>query len=257
MKIDQIDHAKLHKKILTPARSDHMNTRINKQIRIWDLPTRLFHWALAICVIGAIVTVKLGGLWMEWHLRFGVSALALVVFRLVWGVIGPKYARFSEFVSSPLTAWKYLRSDASSARRLPGHNPIGAWSILALLSLIAYQSITGLFSNDDIMVQGPLASYVSGDLSASLTGWHKWTENLILALVGLHMIAILVYRVRGKNLIRPMLTGDVPDTDLAPDSQPTDDGLRVRLLALIIAIVCGTGAWWLINLASQAPSSFS
>lgn len=234
-----------------------MKTRASQQIRIWDLPTRLFHWALAICVIGAIVTVKLGGLWMDWHLRFGVCALALVTFRLVWGMVGPRYARFSQFLSGPRKTWHYLRHDASGPRRYPGHSPLGAWSLLALLALVAYQSITGLFANDDIMVQGPLAYLVSSDLSASLTGWHKWTEKLVYALVGIHVIAIVIYRLRGQNLIRPMLTGDVPVNELKAGSRAAEDDLKVRLAALILAMACGSAAWWLIWLASQAAPSFS
>lgn len=233
-----------------------MNHPSSSQIRIWDLPTRLFHWALAICVIGAIVTVKLGGLWMEWHLRFGVCALALVTFRLVWGLIGPRYARFSQFIVSPVTTWRYLRSHSSTRQRAPGHNPLGAWSVVALLGLVAYQAITGLFANDDIMVQGPLASYVSSDLSSSLTGWHKWTENIIFGLVGLHIIAIAIYRIRGNNLIRPMITGDVPANELTQGTHAAEDNGKVRLAALLLAVICGSGAWWLIWLASQAAPSF-
>ncbi len=234
-----------------------MNTPPRKQIRIWDLPTRLFHWALAICVIGAIVTVKLGGLWMDWHLRFGVCVLALAIFRLVWGLIGPRYARFKQFIVSPFDTWRFLRSNTPGGHRAPGHNPLGSWSVIALLALVCYQAITGLFANDDIMVQGPLAPLVSSDMSASLTGWHKWTENLIYALVGLHIIAIMIYRLRGTNLIRPMLTGDVPAAELTPGSHAAEDNWKVRLTALVLAVGCGAIAWWLIGLASQATPSFS
>jgi len=133
---------------------------------------------------------------------------------------------------------------------------LGAWSIFAMLCMVAYQSITGLFANDDIMVQGPLAAYVSSDLSASLTGWHKWTEYIIYGLVGLHIVAIVIYRLRGKNLIRPMITGDIPANELTPDTPAVEDNGKVRLAALLLAIICGSGAWWLIRLASQAAPSF-
>lgn len=144
-----------------------MTSRSPRQIRIWDLPTRLFHWSLATSVIGAIVTVKLGGLWMDWHLRFGVAALALVTFRLIWGLIGPRYARFSQFVVNPTKTLQYLKNDSHRMPRQAGHSPLAAWSVIALLCLIAYQAVTGLFANDDIMVQGPLAAYVSSDWSAT------------------------------------------------------------------------------------------
>ncbi len=234
-----------------------MKHNTSQQVRIWDLPTRLFHWALAACVIGAIVTVKLGGLWMDWHLRLGVTALALVMFRLIWGLVGPRYARFSQFIVSPLKTLRYLRAPEPQSRREPGHNPLGAWSVLALLGLITYQSITGLFANDDIMVQGPLAAYVSSDLSATVTEWHKLTEKLILALIALHIVAIVIYRIRGKNLIRPMVTGHAPASELTQGSMSTRDDWSVRLSALVLAIILGSAAWWLITLASQAAPSFS
>lgn len=233
-----------------------MTIHSSQPIRIWDLPTRLFHWALALCVIGAIVTVKLGGLWMDWHLRLGVAALALVIFRLIWGLVGPRYARFRQFVVSPASTLRYLKNQAPQTRREPGHNPLGAWSVLALLCLIAYQAITGLFANDDIMVQGPLAAYVSSDLSAMLTGWHKLTEKLIVALIALHIIAIVIYRIKGKNLIGPMLTGNAPADELSPGAIGAKDDWKIRLTALLIAIILGAGAWWLITLASQAAPSF-
>lgn len=194
---------------------------------------------------------------MDWHLRLGVCALALVGFRLVWGVMGPRYARFSQFVVTPRVAWQYTRREASATQRNPGHNPLGAWSVIALLALVAYQAITGLFANDDIMVQGPLAGYVSSDLSASLTGWHALTEYLIYGLVGLHILAILIYRMRGKNLIQPMITGDAPAAELTTGSLSAQDDWRVRLSARALAIIFGAGAWWLIQLASQAAPSFS
>lgn len=234
-----------------------MTSHSTRQIRIWDLPTRLFHWALAISVIGAIVTVKLGGLWMDWHLRFGVAALALVTFRMIWGLIGSRYARFSQFVVSPTKTVEYLKNSTPRAPRQAGHSPLAAWSVIALLGLLAYQSVTGLFANDDIMVQGPLAAYVSSEWSATLTGWHKLTEKLILALIALHLLAILAYRIRGVRLTRAMVTGDVPSAEVLPDTIPAQDNVNTRLVALLLAIVLGAVAWWLITLASQAAPSFS
>ena len=194
---------------------------------------------------------------MDWHLRFGVAALALVMFRLVWGLVGPRYARFSQFVVSPAKTLQYLNNSGPRIPRQAGHSPLAAWSVIALLCLIAYQALTGLFANDNIMVQGPLAAYVSSDWSATLTGWHKLTEKLILALIALHLLAILVYRIRGVRLTRAMVTGDVPSSELMPDTIPAQDNLKTRLAALFLAIVLGAGAWWLITLASQATPSFS
>jgi cytochrome b len=104
----------------------------SKPIRIWDLPTRLFHWALVACIIGAFVTVKLGGLYMDWHARFGAAILGLIVFRLIWGFVGPRYARFTQFVRGPRAILAYLRGAAAPA----GHNPLGALSVIALIAVI-------------------------------------------------------------------------------------------------------------------------
>src|SRR5690606_20858784 len=128
------------------------------RVRIWDLPTRLFHWLFAASVIGAFVTVKVGGLWMDYHPRFGYTALGLLIFRLLWGLVGPRYARFSQFVKGPAATLRYLRAP----RRMAGHNPLGAWSVLALLLAVGVQTTTGLFATDGIFTEGPLASRISG-----------------------------------------------------------------------------------------------
>lgn len=194
---------------------------------------------------------------MDWHLRFGVAALALVMFRLIWGLVGPRYARFSQFIVSPAKTLAYMRKRGPRMPRQAGHSPLAAWSVIALLCLVAYQSVTGLFANDDIMVQGPLAAFVSSEWSSTLTGWHRLTEKLILALIALHLLAILAYRIRGVRLTRAMVTGDVPSSELMPDTMPAQDNLMTRLVALLLVIVLGAGAWWLITLASQAAPSFS
>ena len=102
-------------------------------LRIWDLPTRLFHWLLAVSITGALITINLGGGWMEWHVRFGIASFVLLLFRIVWGLIGPRYARFSQFVTSPSKTINYLRTHRGA--RHAGHNPLGAWSVIAMLML--------------------------------------------------------------------------------------------------------------------------
>ena len=222
-------------------------------LRIWDLPTRLFHAALALCLVGAVITVKLGGAWMDWHVRLGITTLGLIVFRIIWGFIGPRYARFSQFVVSPRRTLAYLRSPSKRA----GHNPLGAWSVLGLLGAVGWQGFTGLFANDDILTQGPFAARVSQAVSERLTGLHQFNENFLYALVGLHLAAILFYTLKGQKLVMPMVHGDVAREALPVVCHPAQDDWRVRGLALVLALLLGTLAWWLIGLALNAPGAFN
>jgi cytochrome b len=216
-------------------------------IRIWDLPTRLFHWALAVCVTGSYITVKLGGLWMDWHVRFGLVALGLISFRIIWGLIGPRYARFSQFVHGPRYILNYLRGKTIHHA---GHSPLGALSVIALLAAFGFQAVTGLFANDDVMTTGPLA-YLSDRWSDRLTGLHDLNEWVLIGLVVLHVGAIAWYRIaRHKNLVGPMIHGDVT---LNPEQQAVVPGTRdswpVRLGALAIGLAIAAAVWWITTLA--------
>lgn len=218
-------------------------------LRIWDLPTRLFHWAFAACVAGAYVTVKLGGLYMDWHVRFGLAALGLVLFRLVWGFVGPRHARFASFVRGPRAVLGYLRGEAAHA----GHNPLGALSVLAMLLDLGLQAASGLFATDEIMADGPLFNYVSSATAGLLTSLHRANEIVILALVALHLLAIAWYRlVRRQPLVRAMITGDMPADRLPPGAAPSADGAAVRIRALALAIAVAALVWWLQSLGSLA-----
>lgn len=224
-------------------------------LRIWDLPTRLFHWLLAFSITGALVTINLGGVWMDWHIRFGIASFVLLLFRVIWGLIGPRYARFSQFLCSPAKTLAYLRD--SKGRRHAGHNPLGAWSVIAMLGLFLYQSSTGLFANDDVMTQGPLAQFVSNDTVALFTRLHRLSEYVLYALIVLHLGAIAFYSFRGEGLVKPMLTGDVPKHTLTAGTQSAQDDWRVRLGACVLTALLATLAWWLLNLAFNAPASFT
>jgi len=219
-----------------------------KTVRIWDLPTRLFHVALALCVTGAIVSVKLGGLWMDWHVRLGIASLALVTFRIIWGLIGPRYARFAQFYTSPLNTWAYFKAPTKSA----GHNPLGAWSVFGMLAIIGWQGVSGLFANDDILTQGPFAALVSSAWSDRLTGLHQFNELFLYAAIGLHLAAIAFYTYKGQRLLMPMLHGDVQADAVPMGTAPAQDDWRVRLGAALLALTLGTLAWWLIRLAFSA-----
>ena len=179
------------------------------RIRMWDAPVRLFHWTLAGLVVFSFVTGKLGGSWMQWHLKSGYCILALLLFRLAWGVAGSDTARFSQFVRGPGAALDYAR--ATWARRSPvvaGHNPLGGWMVMLMLAALLLQATTGLFADDDIATQGPLAAKVSNATVARLTAIHQWNGWVIAGAVALHVLAIGFYQWGLKvDLAGPMFHG--------------------------------------------------
>lgn len=197
---------------------------------VWDIPTRLFHWSLAILVVGAFVTAKTGGNAMIWHGRLGLAILGLLAFRIVWGFVGSTYARFVTFVRGPGAIMAYLRG----AWQGQGHNPLGALSVLALLGILGLQAATGLFANDDIAFNGYLAPLVGSDLSGQITGIHRLLENALIVLVVLHISAIVFYaRVKKHNLVKPMLTGWA---DGAPEQSAKGGRPTTVVLAVLIAV---------------------
>ena len=217
-------------------------------VRVWDLPTRLFHWVLAACVIGSVVTAKVGGNAMVWHMRIGYVVLTLLAFRLLWGLVGGHWSRFQRFVYPPSTVLRYLRGQGRSDEHLDvGHSPLGALSVFALLGFLALQVGTGLFADDEIATTGPLISFVSGETSLLLTKWHKnYGQWIILTLVVLHVAAIVFYLVRQKrNLVTPMIVGD---KHLPAGVPAAADHWRVRAVAAALLAVCAAGVTWLVSL---------
>jgi cytochrome b len=205
------------------------------RVRIWDLPTRLTHWALAVLIVFSVATAKTGGNALQWHFWSGYAVLTLLVFRLLWGVAGDRYARFASFVRGPRAVLAYLRGAADGGA---GHNPLGALSVLALLASMLVQATTGLFANDAIFSEGPLAKLVSGATSDRMTSIHKFNEKVLYVLVGLHLAAVAFYEARRKRLVLPMIVGDRRDIDASPARD--DAGMRLRatvLLAVAAALV--------------------
>ena len=206
------------------------------RIKVWDLPTRVFHWSLFVAVTVALLTGLEGGNWMVWHERAGLLILGLLVFRLVWGLLGSTYARFAEFAPTPGRISAYLQGRWQGL----GHNPLGALSVFALLALLLWQASIGLFSNDDIAFNGPLYDLVSKSTSDWLSSLHRQGLWLILGLVALHILAALFYTfVRGNNLIRPMITGFKESA--GPNARPARGG---PLWALLLALAIAAGAVW-------------
>ena len=213
-------------------------------VRIWDLPTRLFHWLLAVSVIGLIVTAKVGGDAMNWHFRLGYVVFALLLFRLVWGFVGGRWSRFASFFPTPTRLGRYLRGQARPEDHA-GHNPLGAFSVLAMLLVLAAQVGTGLFSDDDIAFAGPLTGLVAGSTVRAASSYHKDVgQLLVIGLVALHLLAIAFYFfAKRKNLVRPMVTGNKTRAEVGGVTAATD-GFRRRALALVlIALAAGVVTW--------------
>jgi cytochrome b len=213
-------------------------------VRVWDLPTRLFHWTLLVCVVGSVVTAKIGGNATEWHFRLGLAVLALLTFRIVWGLVGGRWSRFTSFVRSPGVVLRYLRGEHRAGDHFEvGHNPLGALSVLGLLGILLAQVATGLVADDEIASTGPLIRFVSGAVSSLATTWHKTGGQwLIFTLVGLHVAAIVYYRWRKRvDLVTPMLHGDKL---LPADVLPSSDHTAARLLALVIGASCVALSIW-------------
>ena len=215
-------------------------------IRTWDLPTRLFHWALVALVVGLVITGNVGGDAMQWHFRMGYGVLTLVLFRFFWGLLGGRWSRFSHFPMSHKSIKAYL-SGHWPATHL-GHNPVGSYSVLAILSVLLLQAGTGLISDDEIANQGPLSSLVSGDWVSLATSWHtQLGKLLVLVLAAIHITAIVVYKLKkGIALIPPMIHGDKLMDEPAPASA---DGWRERLWALAMLIWSSALVWTLVHLA--------
>lgn len=205
---------------------------MNHSVRIWDAPTRIFHWALVVCFVGLVTTAQIGGAAMQWHFRLGYSVLCLLLFRLVWGFIGGYWSRFDTFVFGPRQVIAYL-SGRSGHQESVGHNPMGAWSVFAMLGLLLLQVGSGLMSDDEIAAAGPLARFVSSAWVNNATYYHKNIGKVVLlALVALHLSAIVFYFFKKHdNLAKAMLTGNKM---LPVEVRESDDGSDRRVLALAI-----------------------
>ena len=211
----------------------------SKRVLVWDFPTRAFHWLLVSLMVVSIVTIKIGGNAMKFHIWSGYAILALIAFRIVWGLVGSYYSRFWTFTFGPGAVIDYIKGKTQYL----GHNPLGAGSVFALIGAVLFQAVSGLFANDDIATEGPLVKLITKELSDKITGWHKFNEKIIYALVALHVIAILFYLIKKKqNLIVPMITGYKTVQERVTEYEPVS-----TVLAALILAACGGGVWYLVN----------
>ncbi len=173
------------------------------RVKVWDVPTRVFHWSLALLIAYLWWTEENDEI--AQHKLAGYAVIGLIVFRVYWGIFGSQTARFVEFVRGPGAIWRYLRGRAPTVL---GHNPLGALSVIALLVLVAAEAVLGLFAIDeDGMEAGPFAPNVGFDWAQWAAHWHALLFDALLALVALHVLAIALYWMAGNNLLVPMFTG--------------------------------------------------
>jgi cytochrome b len=202
---------------------------------VWDAPVRLFHWLL----VGLIAFSWWSGEHhdMDWHRRSGYAILGLLIFRLYWGVVGSSTARFAGFVRGPRAVWTYLRGLRRGGHAgLPGHNPAGGWSVVLMLGTVAAMVTAGLFSIDvDGLESGPLADYVSFDTGRWAAGWHGVIFNVLLALIALHVIAIVFYLIALRhNVLTPMIHGKARVSEIA-GAEPVTAPIWKVALGIVIA----------------------
>jgi cytochrome b len=223
---------------------------------VWDLPLRLFHWLLVLSLAASWATAKAGFDWRPLHMRLGYFTIGLVLFRLVWGFIGPRHARFTSFLKGPVGVWRYARGMAAGTMLVEtaGHNPLGALMVVLMLVLLAIQTATGLFTSDDIVYAGPYNGAVSENLAKQLGHIHHVNFNFILAAVALHILAIGFYTVAKKQrLIPAMFTGRKPAESVTEQEAISNSEI---LKACIIALICAGLVYWLLSVAPP-PSTAS
>jgi cytochrome b len=224
----------------------------NAKIKVWDLPVRLFHWTLVILMVASYFSGRAGGDWMKLHFWSGYAILTLLLFRIAWGFVGSTTARFSNFVKGPIAGLAYLR-DLVTGRPTydAGHNPAGGAMVIVLIFAVLAQAVAGLFSADTDLgtVNGPLANLIADKWVDRLTYFHKFWINVLWCLVGLHVLASLVYLLwKRQNLIGSMFTGHKPHAHVAPPGQPAPAlGFASGRLALSLLVVAGAIVYFVVR----------
>lgn len=224
-----------------------------KKHLIWDLPTRIFHWCFVLTILGAWYTSENKDDYIELHMQLGFIAIGLIIFRIAWGIVGPKHARFSQFIPSPKTLFNYLKQ-SDKTKKIPGHNPLGALMVILMLLLIIIQVTSGLFIDDTVFSSGPYFGAISNDLEKVMRFLHHNTFNFMIAAIFLHVSAISYYWIFKKdNLVLPMFSGkktqaQVNESDAIPHSK--------IILAIIIAVISAAFVYWLVVINAPVIEEF-
>ena len=232
--------------------TDNNSKSTQRGVLIWDFPTRLFHWLLVICFCGSWLTAEAGFDWTQTHIYFGYCTLGLVLFRILWGFLGNEYARFGQFLKSPLATLKSISHlfDRTSDRNA-GHSPYSGYAVIFLLYFALAQAVSGLFISDDILYSGPYNPAVSGDLAGTLAWYHHLNFTMFQVMVGIHILAILWYRLwKGESLVLPMITGRKMHNAFKSASNVSP------LKALIVITLCITAIVLLVQLAPEPNLSY-
>ena len=216
-----------------------------EQHPLWDLPVRLFHWSIVLCLPLAWFSAETER--YDLHAWVGYTVIVLVAARVIWGFVGSEHARFSDFLKGPRTVLAYVRGQHTDSA---GHNPLGGWSVVVLLGLLLLQGVSGLFNSDDVFFSGPLyyaADYSETEFRDTMGAVHDWAFNLLLAFVGLHILAVIYHqRWRGEPLLQAMLRGRAAGR--VGRSRPVP-AWRALLLAAVLALLF----WWGLQQAPQPP----
>jgi cytochrome b len=216
---------------------------MSKKYLIWDLPLRLFHWCFAFTVLGCWYTAEQGTDLVEIHMQLGFVTLGLILFRIVWGVIGTTHARFSQFIPLPKDLANYLTSSKYN-KKTPGHNPLGALMVIFMIVLVMAQAISGLFINDDVFSSGPYYGTLSQDLEKIMFFIHHNVFDFMIAAIILHVFAISYYwLIKKQNLILPMITGKKSAKEVKASDAIAHSKL---LLAILLVLLCGFFIYWLV-----------
>ncbi|MPY70728.1 MAG: hypothetical protein GEU92_11640 [Alphaproteobacteria bacterium] len=220
------------------------NSDARRAVKVWDLPTRVFHGVLIVCVAVGWATAAAEGVWFRVHVWSGYVLAAALLFRLVWGFAGSAHSRFADFVRP----WPAVRDYAARLARLDppptvGHNPLGGWMVVALLALLALLAGTGLFAAGDAAgMAGPLARYLPAHLARAVTEAHEALFHVVLLLAALHVAGALFHALlTGERLVRTVLTGvkELPEREARVEPAPVP-----AYWAALIAVVSGAVVWF-------------
>lgn len=215
------------------------------RVAVWDLPVRVVHWWIVALLVGLIVTGRLGGDWLLWHMRFGQAMLALVAFRVIWGFVGSRNARFTSFLYRPSHVLRYARSLFRAHELHATHNPLGGWMVVLLLAALLAQATMGLFTSNDILWGGPLSERVTKATSDAISAVHRRFWWVIVVLSSIHIGAVLTYLALLKdNLIIPMVTGHkhLPEGVASPE-----DAAASTAKAIVLLLLCGLAVWYVLH----------
>lgn len=207
------------------------------KVKVWDAPVRVFHWLLVLLLVFQYVTFKAS--YMTWHMYGGYTILVLLLFRIAWGFVGSSTARFGDFLYGPKAIIGYVRTlPKREAAKFAGHNPLGGLSVLLMLVAVLAQAVTGLFSNDDVLTEGPMVQWISKETSDWITTIHRYNFYVILTLAGVHIAAVLYYLFyKSENLVKAMFTGHKTLPDGHAAVRLAGAGRALVVLAIAVAVV--------------------